>query len=185
MELSGLTEHLKVIEAKDSITLPWEGVEYVIPPPGPARRLRCAMLLAAVGRPDSEERTAAIAAAVGEDSQEIVGFGKKVAARLEADDVPIPVRGHLLTIALIAWVQGEARAQQYIDATAAGEKGPKAKAPSTASRTGTRSDAASTTRKRASTSGTTPRRSASRKAAGRAPATPSTGGTSSPAGPSS
>ncbi|MDR7385207.1 DUF7426 family protein [Promicromonospora iranensis] len=185
MELSGLTEFLGAVEAKDSITLPWRGEKYVIPAPGPARRLRCAGLLAALGRPDGAEREAAVADAIGDEAQDVLIFGEDVAARMEADDVPIPVRSHLATVALVAWVQGEAAAQRYIDAAAAGEKGPKAKAPSKAPRTGTRSDAASTTKRPASTSGTRPRRSASPKPAAKAPDAPSTGGTSSPAGPSS
>lgn len=185
MDLSGLTDHLKAVESKDSITLPWKGVEYVISPPGPVRRLRCAALLAAVVRPAGAERDEALAAALDEDTQEILVLGEDVAARLAADDVPIPVRSHLVTIALIAWVQGEAAAQRYIDASAAGEKGPKAPAPSKRRTTGTSTGAASTTKRRASTSGTRPRRSASPKSAAKAPAEVSTGGTSSPAGTSS
>lgn len=185
MDLSGLSDHLKAVESKDSITLPWKGTEYVISPPGPVRRLRCAALLAAVVRPAGDERDEALAAALAEDTQENLVLGEDVAARLAADDVPIPVRSHLVTIALIAWVQGEAAAQRYIDASAVGEPGPKAKAPSKASRTGTSTGAARTTKRRASTSGTKPRRSASPKAAAKAPDEASTGGTSSPAGTSS
>lgn len=185
MDLSGLTDHLKAVESKDSITLPWKGVEYVIPPPGPTRRLRCAALFAALSRAEGAERDEATAAAVGDDSQEVLVLGPEVAARLASDDVPIPVRSHLVTVALVAWVQGEAAAQRWIDAAAAGEPGPKAPARSRASRTGTSTGAASTTKRRASTSGTTTRRSAPRKAAGKAPAEPSTSGTSSPGGTSS
>jgi hypothetical protein len=185
MDLSGLSDHLKAVESKDSITLPWKGTEYVISPPGPARRLRCAALLAAVVQPAGDERDEALAAVLGEDTQEILVLGEDVSERLAADDVPIPVRSHLVTIALIAWVQGEAAAQRWIDASAAGEPGPKAPARSRASKTGTSTGAASTTKRRASTSGTKPRQSASRKAADKAPDGPSTGGTSSPAGISS
>lgn len=185
MELSGLTEHLKAIEARDSITLPWRGKKYVIPAPGPARSARCAMLFAAFGRPEGEERAKAIAEVLGDDTQENLVIGEETVARFVADDVPIPVRRDLLIIALIAWVQGEAAAERYMAAASAGESGPKAKAPSKASRTGTSTGAASTTKRRASTSGTKPRRSASPKAAVKAPAEPSTGGTSSPAGTSS
>jgi hypothetical protein len=185
MELSGLTEHLAAVEAKDSITLPWRGVEYVIPRPGPARILRCAALLAAFARPTLEERQAAIAKVLGDDSQEDLVIGEETVARFVADDVPIPVRKHLITIALIAWVQGEAAAERWMASAAAGEPGPKAKAPSKASTTGTSTAAARTTKRRASTSGTKPRRSASPKVADKGPVGPSTGGTSSPAGPSS
>jgi len=185
MELSGLTEHLEAVEAKDSITLPWRGEEYVFPAPGPARSLRCAALLAAYGKPTGEEREAAIAEVLDGEGADVVILGAEAAARLAADDVPIPVRNHIVTVALVAWVQGEAAAQRYIDASAAGEKGPKAKAPSRRSTTGTKSGAASTTRKRASTSGTKPRRNASPKPAAKAQVEPSTGGTSSRTGTSS
>jgi hypothetical protein len=185
MDLSGLAEHLKAVESKDSITLPWKGAEYVIAPPGPVRRLRCAALLAAVVRPAGPERDEALAAALDEDTQENLVLGEDVAARLADDDVPIPVRSHLVTIALIAWVQGEAAAQRYIDATAAGEPGPKAPARSRESRTGISTGEASTTNRRASTSGTKPRRSALPKAAAKAQVEKSTGGTSSPDGTSS
>lgn len=185
MDLSGLTDHLKAVESQDSITLPWRGVEYVVPPPGTERRLRCAALLAGYSRADVGERTAAILEVLGEDRLEDVVLGPETAARLIADDVPGKVIGRLCTVAMIAWVQGEAAAQRYIESAAAGEKGPKAKAPSKASRTGTSTGAASTTKRRASTSGTRPRRNASPKAAAKGPAEPSTGGTSSPAGPSS
>lgn len=178
MQLSGLTEHLKAVEAKDSITLPWRGEEYVFPAPGPARILQCAALLAAYGKPAGEERDAAIAEVLDGQGADVVILGAESAARLAADDVPIPVRNHIVTVALIAWVQGEAAAQRYIDASAAGEKGPKASARSTRRTTGTRTGAASTTKRRASTSGTKPRPSASRKQAGKAPVDPSTGGKS-------
>lgn len=185
MELPGLTEHLKAVEARDSITLPWRGETYIIPAPGPARAARCAMLLAAFGRPTPAEREAAIAEVVGDDTQENLVIGEETVARFVADDVPIPVRKNLITIALIAWVQGEAAAERYMVAAAAGEKGPKAPARSSRSKTGTSTGAARTTKRRASTSGTTPRPSGSRKAAAKAPARRSTGGTSSPAGTSS
>lgn len=184
MDLSGLTDHLKAVESKDSIVLPWRGVEYVIPPPGTARRLRCAALLAAYTR-EGAEKTAAIAEALAGDRMEDLVLGAEAAARLYADDIHPKVIGHLSTIALIAWVQGEAAAQRYIDAAAVGEPGPKAPARSKASRTGTSSGAASTTKRRASTSGTRPRRSASPKLAAKAPAARSTSGTSSPGGTSS
>lgn len=185
MELSGLTGLLDTVDAKDSITLPFRGVEYVVPAPGTARRLRCAALLAAYRLP-VEERPAAIAKVLDEDRVEDMVLGVAAAERLHGDDVPAKVISYLTTVALVAWVQGEAAAQAYIDASTAGEPGPKAKAPSKASKTGTSTGAASTTKRRASTSGTTSRRSASPKGQAKAaPARPSTGGTSSPAGPSS
>jgi len=184
MELSGLTDLLEHVEAQESITLPYRGAEYVVPAPGTARRLRCAALLAAYRLP-VEERPAAIAKVLDEDRVEDMVLGVAAAERLHGDDVPPKVISYLTTVALVAWVQGEAAAQAYIDASTAGEPGPKAKAPSKASRTGTSTGAASTTRRRASTSGTKPRRSASPKRPAKAPARPSTGGTSSPAGPSS
>lgn len=184
MDLSGLSDHLKAVESKDSITLPWEGTEYVVRPPGKERRLRCAMLFAAYTRSGAEKVAAISEALAGEPVEDVI-LGAKMAARLHADDIDPKVIGHLSTIALLAWVQGEAAAQRYIDAAAAGEPGPKAPARSTRRTTGTSTGAASTTKRRASTSGTKPRRSASPKAAGKAPVAASTGGTSSSAGTSS
>jgi hypothetical protein len=184
MDLSGLSDHLKAVESKDSITLPWKGVEYVIAPPGQKRRLRCAALFAAYTR-EGAEKVAAIAEALDGEPMEDVVLGADAAARMHDDDVHPKVIGHLCTVAMIAWVQGEAAAQRYLDSSAAGEPGPKEPARSKRSRTGTSTGAASTTKRRASTSGTKPRRSASPRPAAKVPGEASTGGTSSPAGTSS
>lgn len=184
MDLSGLDDLLEHVEEQDSITLPFRGKKYVVPRPGTKRTIRCAALLAAYRLP-AEERPAAILKVLDGDRADDMVLGSAVAELLHADDVPVPVIRELTTIALVAWVQGEKAAQAYIDASGAGEKGPKARARSTRSKTGTSTDAASTTKRRASTSGTKPRQSGSRKAPAKAPAKRSTGGTSSPAGPSS
>lgn len=184
MELSGLGGLLEHVEQQDSITLPYRGTTYVVPRPGTARTLRCAALLAAYRLP-AEDRVAAIARALDGARVEDLVLGGQVAEQLHDDDIPAPVISHLTTVALVAWVQGEAAAQAYIDAATAGDAGPKARARSTRSRTGTSTDAESTTRARASTSGTTRRPSGSPTAAAKAPARGSTGGTSSPTGASS
>lgn len=178
MELSGLTEHLEAVEAEAALVVPWRGKTYTFPPPGPARRMRCAALLAAYTRPPGEERAEAIAAVLGDDDVEVMVLGEEGAARVKADDLPLPVRIRLVTVAAIYWTQGEEMAKRYLESSAAGEQGPKAPARSTRRTTGTRTGAASTTRRRASTSGTKPRQSASRARAGKAQGEPSTGGTS-------
>ena len=182
--LEGLTEHLQAVEAKASVPLPWKGVTYLVPVPSRARHLQLAALLAAYGR-EGVERVAAVDEVLAGERVEDLIFGREVAEQMHGNNVGVPVMNTLVTIMLVRWVQGEAAAQAYINATAAGEKGPKAQARSKASKTGTSTGAASTTKRRASTSGTKPRRSASPKAAVKGPAAESTSGTSSPAGPSS
>ncbi|GAB3166893.1 hypothetical protein GCM10027059_26520 [Myceligenerans halotolerans] len=176
MQLTGLVDLLDHAVERDSIQLPWRGETYVIPAPGTERRLRCAALLAAYRLPEGE-RAAAIKQVAGDESAEDIILGAEMAQRMHADGIPERALGYLTTIALFAWVQGEEKAQAYVNALQAGDVGPKAKASSKRSRTGTSTDAAPTTRTRASTSGTTSRRNGSRKRKGGRGGR-STGGTS-------